>query len=88
VTDNHKSDILFLLDTDERSFDNIDEAIHFLSECINPITKVEDIVPEVKRIKKPENLDWIMPESRIRPKHVLMDDIEDKYTNQDCCRWR
>ena len=83
VTDNHRSDILFLLDVDERNFDNIDDAVHFLTECTNPITKIEDIVPEVKKLKKPENLDWIMPESHIRPKHVLMCDIEDIYTNQD-----
>ena len=88
VTDNHKSDILFLLDVDERNFDNIDDAIKFLTECTSPITKIEELVPELKKIRKPENLEWTLPESHIRPKHVLMCDMEEIYTNQDSYTWR
>jgi len=80
VTDNHKSEIVFLLDTDERNFDCIQEAISFLNECTNPITKIEDLVPELKNMKKGKNLDWVLPESHIRPKHILVSDMENRVT--------
>jgi len=88
VTDNHKSDVLFLLDVDERNFDDIDEAVKFLTECTSPITSIEDIVPELKKLKKPESLAWIMPESHIRPKHILMDDMEEVFSNRDSYGWK
>jgi len=88
VTDNHKSEVLFLLDVDERNFDDINDAIKFLAECTSPITAIEEIVPELKGLRKPENLEWIIPESHIRPKHVLMDNMENIFTNQDSYRWK
>lgn len=73
VTDNHKSDIIFLLDTDERNFDEQDEAIVFLMECTSPITKLEELVPELKVCKK---FKYDLPESHIRPKHQLMSSMD------------
>ncbi len=88
VTDNHKSSVLFLLDVDERNFNNIDDAIKFLTECTSPITHIEDIVPELRKIQKPEGFEWTLPESHIRPKHILRDDMEEIFTNQDSYGWR
>lgn len=85
VTDNHKSEIIFLLDTDERNFDDLPEAIVFLSECTSPITKIEELVPELKKLGK---FDWILPESHITPKHVIMDNLEDVYTNENKFNWK
>lgn len=82
VTDNHKSEVIFLLDVDERNFDDIDGAVKFLGECTSPITSIEEFVPELKKIRKPKNLEWILPESHIRPKHVLMDNMEKTVINQ------
>lgn len=81
VSDNHKSNAVFLLDVDERNFDDIQEAITFLNECTSPITKIEDLVPELKKMKKGKNLEWILPESHIRPKHILLSDMELRVTN-------
>jgi hypothetical protein len=77
------SEVMFLLDTDERNFDSIDEAIKFLNECTSPITKIEDIVPELKKLRKDRNFNWILPENHIRPKHVLMDDMDETIISVD-----
>lgn len=73
VTDNHLSDFLFLTDVDERGFDELAEAIHFLSECVSPITRVEELIPELKDVC---GYKYILPERNIRPKHVLSNVIE------------
>ena len=83
VIDNHMSEVMFLLDTDERNFDSIDDAIKFLNECTSPITKIEDIVPELKKLRKDRNFNWILPESHIRPKHILMDDMDETVVSVD-----
>lgn len=77
------SEVMFLLDTDERNFDNIDEAIKFLNECTSPITKIEDIVPELKKLRKDRKFNWILLESHIRPKHVLMDNMDEMVISVD-----
>lgn len=82
ITDNHKSEVIFLTDVEERTFDNINEAIKFLSECTNSITKAEDLLPELKRIKKPKSFSWIISEAQIKPKHILLDNIE-IYSNRN-----
>ena len=68
VTGNHKSDIVFLMDTDERNFEDRRDAIVFLMECISPITTLEELVPELKGKKK---FNYLLPERNIRPKHQL-----------------
>ena len=84
VTDNHKSEVIFLLDTDERNFDTITDAIQFWSECTSPITSLEELVPELEGMKKGKNLEWILPERNIPPKHMLIADMESIFSNQ---RW-
>ena len=81
VTDNHKSEIVFLLDTDERNFNNIQKAISFLNECTSPITKIEDLVPELKSMRKGKNLEWTLPESHIKQKHMLFPNMEVRVTS-------
>ena len=86
VSDNHTSDVLFLLDIDERNFDTVSEAIIFLNECTSPITTIEDLVPKLKKMRKGKNLEWILPENHIRPKHVLVADMENIFVTRDG-RW-
>lgn len=78
VTDNHCSKALLLLDIDEKNFTNIDEAVRFLGECTSPITNIEDLVPELKKLKN-RNTQWLLPESHIRPKHVLCNNMDERF---------
>jgi len=80
VTDNHCSGIIFLTDTDERNFNDLDETIIFLSECVSPITTIEELVPELKDVK---NYKYILPERNIKPKHVLMSSVENMLFLED-----
>lgn len=70
VTDNHVSSIIYLLDVDERGFNNLTKAILFLQECTDPITKIEDLVPELKT--KTDKIKYILPERNITVKHHLV----------------
>lgn len=79
VTDNHISDIIHLIDTDERGFDELSDAIRFLSECVSPITCVEELVPELKNVK---HFNYILPDRNIKPKHQLHSTL-DSYTEDD-----
>jgi len=75
-TGNHKPDIRDLLltsDTDKRVFTNQGEAIVFLTECTSPITKIEDLVPELKGMKK---FNYLLPDRNIRPKHQLQSSMD------------
>jgi hypothetical protein len=78
-TDNHKSDLLFLVDTDERGFDDLAMAVLFLSECVSPITCIEEIIPELKNAI---NFKYVLPERNIKPKHVLSNRT-DEFTEFD-----
>ena len=73
ITGNHESDIMFLTDTDERNFDEQGEAIVFLMECISPITKLEELVPELAGKKK---FKYLLPDRNIRPKHQLYSSMD------------
>lgn len=73
VTDNHKSDLLFLTDTDERGFDDLAEAVLFLSECVSAITRVDELIPELKNAC---NFKYILPERNVKPKHVLSNKVD------------
>ena len=84
VTDNHKSDILFLTDVDERGFDDLSEAILFLSECVSPITCAEQLIPELKNVC---NFKYILPEKNIRPKHVLSNKVDEFTDFETENRW-
>ena len=76
VTGNHKPDLrdlLFVPDTDEMNFEEQGEAIRFLMECTSPITKIEELVPELKGVKK---FNYLLPDRNIRPKHVLQASLD------------
>ena len=75
-SENHKSDILSLVDVDERGFDDQDKAIIFLNECTFPITTIEELVPTLKDCKK---FNYVLSNRNIRPKHQLrssMDEVD------------
>ena len=74
VTGNHESAIIYLLDTDEQGFDDLNEAIIFLSECTLPITTIEELVPELKACKK---FKYVLPNKNIRPKHQLQSSMDE-----------
>lgn len=76
VTGNHQpdvKDILFVPDTDERNFEHQHEAITFLMECTAPITKLEELVPELKGKKK---FKYLLADRNIRPKHQLLSSMD------------
>ena len=81
VTNNHKSNIVYLTDVDERGFNNIDKALEFLSECISPITSVEELIPECRTCKGEKK--FLLPEQNIRPKHVLVHSMENEFFNEE-----
>lgn len=72
ITDNHESDIIFLLDVDKREFNNLNEAILFLQECTHAITTIEDLIPNLK----PSKMKYILPEKNITVKHQLVGNME------------
>lgn len=80
VTDNHISPVIFLIDTDERNFDDLGEAVRFLSECVSPITTIEELIPELKNVKA---FKYILPERNIKPKHILSDTLENIWFIED-----
>ena len=82
VTGNHQPDlrdILLVPDTDERGFEEREKAIIFLMECTSPITKIEELVPELKGKKK---FNYLLPDRNIRPKHQLQSSM-DKYIEEE-----
>ncbi len=82
--ENHISDILFLTDIDEKHFDELSEAIHFLTECVCPITCVEQLIPELKNACAYK---YILPERNIRPKHVLSNKVDEFTDFETENRW-
>lgn len=80
VTDNHMSQEIYLIDVDERNFNLICDALNFLSECTSPITKVEDLVPELKNRKKYK---YLLTDSRIKVKHQVIRDADTQFLNSD-----
>lgn len=82
IVDNHLSSIVYLTETDVKYFTNLATAIAFMSECVSPITTIQDLMPELDYTVK---IEYVLPESHIRPKHQLMAmvDMEEKFTNFD-----
>ena len=69
MIDDHNSENIYLIGINKRFFNDIFEAVKFLSECKSPITRVEDIIPNIKRLK---GLKYVLPESNIKIKHKAM----------------
>lgn len=66
MIDDHDSEPVYLIEISERRFENVFDAIKFLSECKSPITSVEDLIPPVK---KPKGFKFVLPEQNIKIKH-------------------
>jgi hypothetical protein len=87
VTDNHLSNQIYLLDVDERGFNDLIEAIIFLQECTDPITTIEDLVPELKlNVYNSKNIKYLLPEKNITVKHQLVGNMDIKF-NEDAGSW-
>ena len=61
------------------NFEDQGKAIVFLSQCISPITTLEELVPELKGKKK---FNYLLPDRNIRPKHQLQSSM-DKYIEEE-----
>ena len=73
ISDNHDSEAIYLIDVDEKMFDKIGDAIKFLNECTSPITKAEDLLPEL--LNFPE-FEWVIAECNIKSELILIGDIQ------------
>lgn len=74
LSDNHIGSPIQLTDIDEKSFNTIEEAVKFLSECSLPITRAEQLIPELRKLKKP--FEWVLSEAGIKPEHLLVGNLE------------
>lgn len=80
MIDDHDSEPVHLIEINERRFTDIFEAVKFLSDCKNPITCVEDIIPTCK---KPKNFKFILPEQNIKIKHQANSSIDSTFERDD-----
>lgn len=74
MIDDHESDNIYLTEINNRRFNDIYEAIKFLSDCVSPITTVEDIL-DYHRAK----LKLLLPERNIKIKHQASPDIDGSF---------
>jgi len=77
MIDDHDSENIYLTEINSRRFDDIYEAIKFLSDCNSPITTIEDIL-DYHRAK----LKLILPEKNIKIKHQASFDIDIRFDNE------
>ena len=80
MVDDHDSDPVYLVEVVERRFENIFEAIRFLDQCIDPITKVEDIV-EIEN--KPKGFKFILSDRNIKIKHQANNNLDINFLYED-----
>ena len=80
MVDDHESESINLTEINKRWFENEFEAIRFLDQCIEPITKVEDII-SIDR--KPKNFKLILPDRNIKIKHQVSNDLDTTFTFDD-----
>jgi len=86
MIDDHDSESIYLIEINERRFKNNFDAIKFLNQCIDPITKVEDIITVGK---KPKNFKLILPDRNIKIKHQVSNDLDTTFTfGDDIDTWK
>lgn len=85
MIDDHDSEPVYLTEINDRRFNDIFEAIKFLSECINPITNIEDLIPLAK---KPKGFKFVLPESNIKIKHRANNAIDSTFSLDDIMDWK
>lgn len=80
IVDDHDSEPIFLTEIRERRFDDIYEAIKFLTECNSAITSVSELLPSVKM---PKNFKLVLPEQNIKIKHQATCSIDSTFERDD-----
>ena len=84
MIDDHDSEPVYLTEINDRRFNDVFEAIKFLSECTSPITIVEDLVPLAK---KPKGFKFVLPEGNIKIKHQANNAIDSIFDLDDMFEW-
>ena len=73
IVDDHDSEPIYLTEIRKRRFNDMFEAIKFLTECNSAITDISELMPSVKI---PKNLKLILPERNIKIKHQANNSID------------
>ena len=82
LVDIYDSESNLLTEINEQKFDSIFEAIKFLSNCNKPITTIDELLPDIKKIK---NFKFILSEKSIKVKHQIFDSesLASMFDNED-----
>lgn len=80
MIDDHEGESTVLTSINERRFSNIFDAIKFLTECSEPITQVQDLLPSMKI---PKGFKFILPEQNIKIKHQATSSIDSMFERDD-----
>ena len=80
MIDDHDSEPVYLTEINNRRFNDVFEAIKFLSICNSSITKIEDLIP---LIKKPKGFKFVLPEKSITIKHRANNAIDSTFNLDD-----
>ena len=84
MIDDHDSKPVYLTEINDRRFNDVFEAIKFLSECTQPITNIDDLVPLAK---KPKGFKFVLPEGNIKIKHQANNAIDSIFDLDDVMDW-
>lgn len=85
MIDDHDCEPMYLTEIRNRRFNDIFEAIKFLSECNSPITTIDEIVAIGK---KPKNFKFILPEQNIKIKHQADNSIDSTFILGEEMDWK
>jgi hypothetical protein len=80
IVDDHDSDVIYLTEINERRFDNIYDAIKFLSDCNSPITTAEELLNKKGKTK------FLVPERNIRIGIKTLHNIDETF-DSDSSDW-
>jgi hypothetical protein len=75
MIDDHDSEDVYLTEINNRRFNNIFDAIRFISECRSPITSITELLPTLRS----KNLKPILPDRNIKIKHQANDSIDSMF---------
>ena len=84
MIDDHDSEPIYLTEINERRFNDVFEAIKFLSQCNSPITLIDDLLPLGK---KPKGFKFVLPEKNIKIKHQADNAIDSTFNLDDMMDW-
>lgn len=82
MIDDHESEIEYLTEINNRIFTDVYEALIFLTQCTQPITTIEDIIP-VEKNKKYKNFKLVLPDRNIKIKHQACNNLDTTVLNDD-----